>query len=178
MAKPAGETLPLLLERRPSTLNRKEQIRGLDRRDRRQKWRYKVLITPIKSETRGCNVGLVAAKRIVQDKGPDFMTAAEILGGPAALRRCARLLAAIKTAGTLSRRLKRELVWLHRLLTLDLGGDPDSMDAVCFAAVVPDDPRVHGICRAADCLHELLVEIAAGNPECDIIPPWISTCAA
>ncbi|ETX15518.1 hypothetical protein OCH239_13770 [Roseivivax halodurans JCM 10272] len=153
-------------------------IRGLDRQDRRRKWRYKVLITPIKSETRGCNVGLVAAKRIVQDKGPDFMTAAEILGGPAALRRCARVFSDIKTAGTLSRRMKRELVWLHRLLTLDLGGDPVSMDAACFAAIEPDDPRVHGICRAADFLDDLLVEIAADNPACDIIPPWISPCAA
>ena len=137
-----------------------------------------MLITPIKSETRGCDVGLVAAKRTFQQKGPDFMTAAEILGGPAALRRCARVFSDIKTAGTLSRRLKRELVWLHRLLTLNLGGDPDSIDAVSFAAIEPDDPQVHGICRAADCLHDLLVEIAADNPECEIIPPWISPCAA
>lgn len=98
-----------------------------------------------------------------------MLNAAAMLGGPAAHHRCLRLLANIAESDALSKALKHELVWLHRLVTLDFVGDPESEETARFAAIDLLDPRVEEICLEADQLFELLVAIAGEDPTCEIV---------
>ncbi len=101
--------------------------------------------------------------------GEAMLNATAMLGGPAAHRRCLRLLAHIAESAVLSKALKHELVWLHRLVTLDFVGDPEREETARFAAIDLLDPSVEEICLEADQLLELLVAIAGEDPTCEIV---------
>ncbi len=101
--------------------------------------------------------------------GTAVLNAAALLGGPAAHRRCLRLVSAIAESASLSRPLRQELVWLHQLIALDHVGDPDSEETARFAMIDLLDPRVEEICLEADQLFDLLVALADLDPGCDVI---------
>lgn len=96
------------------------------------------------------------ALRFAEDHRDALLNASELLGGPGAERRCMKLLDDLREAKTLTRRLRAELVDLHRLLVLDRIDDLESVEAACFAEMSPADSRVHDICLLADRLHDLL----------------------
>lgn len=98
-----------------------------------------------------------------------MLSAAAMLGGPAAHRRCLRLIVDIAKSVVLSKALKHELVWLHRLIMLDFVGDPEREETARFMALDIRDPRVEEICLEADRLFDLLVAIADEHPGCDIV---------
>ncbi|MBP0485194.1 hypothetical protein [Sagittula salina] len=64
----------------------------------------------------------------------------------------------------------REIVELHRLLSLDRVGDPDSVEAGCFARIDPISPAVEKICVLADELRSHLEAYA----EADGVDPFWS----
>lgn len=88
--------------------------------------------------------------------------AAQLLGGFSACQRYLRLVSDLRQTSRLSRQLRGEIVWLHRLLTLDLVGDPDAVETALFSEIDPADPVVHDLCRLAEAVHALLVAIACG----------------
>lgn len=79
-----------------------------------------------------------------------LIDAAGVLGGQPAVRRTARLLEDVSTATALNRRLSRELVGLHRLLSLQAVDEPDSLEAGCFSEIDPSSPVVEQICLLTD----------------------------
>ena len=112
---------------------------------------------------------LLATQRFIQEHCDGLLNAAAMLGGPKAHSRCLKLYGDIASAARLTRRLRCELVWLHRLLVLDFVGDLDAEETACFMQIDLCDPRVEETCLSADTLFELLVEISDLHPECDVI---------
>lgn len=114
--------------------------------------------------TRAAETALI---RFLLDHAQALVSAAALLGAQPAVRRTARLLEELIDAPRLTRRLRRELVELHRLLSLDRVADPESIEAACFAQIDPASPDVEKICALADGMrfHFLaLAEIEVGEP--------------
>jgi hypothetical protein len=89
--------------------------------------------------------------------------AAEMLGGPVAARRVHNLVDALSVQQPrMTRWMGRELVALHRLLTLQDVGDFDRPESYYFSLIDPADPAVADICLLtdgfSDCLRSLIVE--------------------
>lgn len=101
-----------------------------------------------------------------------LVSAAGHLGDAPAVRRTARLLRDLLDRPLLTRRLRIELIALHRLLTLDSVDGIDSLEACCFAVLDPASPLVQDICLLADGLHDRLLDLAeaeAGDPVWDVL---------
>lgn len=126
-------------------------------------------IQPVQFRTAGDDRALEISRNFFHEYGEEMLNAAALLGGPTAHRRCLRLLANIAESAVLSKTLKRELVWLHRLVMLDFVGDPARAETACFAALDILDPRVEEACLTADRLVDLLVAIADEHPGCDVV---------
>jgi hypothetical protein len=89
--------------------------------------------------------------------------ASALLGGPDAARRFRALHAAISVPQPrFTRWISRELLALHRLLSLDDVADFDSPAAYHFSLIDPADPVVADICLLTDglrdCLRALIIE--------------------
>lgn len=96
-----------------------------------------------------------------------LLNAAALLGDRPAVRRTARLLEElVETRQPLTRRLRREILGLHRLLSLDCVDDLDSLEAVCFAGIDPASPAVEEVCLLTDGLeaHLVALEQVEGQP--------------
>lgn len=119
--------------------------------------------------TAGGDRALELTRDFFHEHGEAMLNAAAMLGGPAAHRRCLRLVASIAESAVLSKALKHELVWLHRLIMLDFVGDPEREETARFMALDIRDPRVEEICLEADRLFDLLVAIADEHPGCDVV---------
>lgn len=72
--------------------------------------------------------------------GDCLASAARLLGGSVWERRAIDVQNAIRS-GNLPEDVENDLVGLHRLLTLQFTDDLDSIEAVHFMSVHPDDPR-------------------------------------
>lgn len=95
-----------------------------------------------------------------------LISAAALLGGRPAVARTARLIEDVAEARTLTRRLRRELKGLHRLLSLQCVGDIDSLEAACFAVIDPASPAVEEICLLCDELTERLEALPGSVERC------------
>lgn len=69
----------------------------------------------------------------------------------------------LETARRIDRRIERDLIALHRLLSLENVGDPDSLEAALFAMLDPATPDVDRICWLTDRLDDLLRDIDVAN---------------
>lgn len=118
------------------------------------------------------------ARRFADDHRDPLFNATKILGGPQAEKRCMRLLEDLHEARTLTRRLRVELIDLHRLLVLDRVDDLESVEASCFAELSPADPRVHDICLLADHLHDLLRAIVSLDEATVDVEMYLAASAA
>ncbi len=98
--------------------------------------------------------------RFLLDHAEAPVTAAALLGEQPAVRRTARLLEDLVDAPRLTRHLRRELIELHRLLSLDRVDDPESLEAACFAQIDPTDPAVEEICKLTDAVRSHLLALA------------------
>ncbi len=116
------------------------------------------------------DAGLAAAHGFLAEHGDALCSASLLLGGPAAERRYLALFSGLSEARALRRHHLRKLIEAHRLLTLQHVGDPDREETALFAKIDPADPRVHDLCRLADRLRDLLIEIAAAQ-EAGAAPP-------
>lgn len=117
----------------------------------------------------GGDRALELTRDFFHEHGEAMLNAAAMLGGPAAHRRCLRFIAEVDKRVVLSKALKHELVWLHRLVMLDFVGDPERDETTRFAALDILDPRVEEICFEADRLSDLLLAIAEEHPNCDVV---------
>jgi hypothetical protein len=93
------------------------------------------------------------------DHGHDLAVAASLLGGAAGEQRVIACSRQIEAARRLDRRLIRDLVSLHRLLSLEHVSDPDRIETSLFAELHPASAAVEAICRLTDQLAELLRDI-------------------
>lgn len=99
-------------------------------------------------------------REFLSDHGDALANAAHLLGGTAASGRVLILIEALKESRRLTRGHRRQLVELHRLLSLEHVADPDRIEAGLFALIDPESPQVEEICRLTDRLAELLQCIA------------------
>lgn len=89
--------------------------------------------------------------------------AARLLGGPIAARRVRAIVDALSGPQPIvTRWISRELVALHRLLSLEDVANFDSPAAHYFSLIDPADPAVAEICLLTDeltgCLRSLIIE--------------------
>ncbi len=107
-----------------------------------------------------------AIAQFLVSQAEPLVSAAALLGGRPAVRRTARLLEELVDTPRLTRRLRREIVELHRLLSLDRVDDLESLEAACFAEIDPSFPAVEEICELTDAMRShllALAEVEAGN---------------
>ncbi|MBP0484518.1 hypothetical protein [Sagittula salina] len=123
------------------------------------------LITPILPADTPRTAAEAALARYVLNQADALLSASALLGGEPAERRTARLLRDLLHAPRLTRRLRREFVDLHRLLSLDGVEDPESLQAGCFAAIDPSSPVVEDICLLADGVRAHLVALAEAGED-------------
>lgn len=81
-----------------------------------------------------------------------LLSSAQLLGGDRAVRRVARLIEAAPHQTAMTRSFARELDWLHGLLTLRNVDDPESTEALHFAAIDPAHPVIWEICSLSEAL--------------------------
>ena len=103
---------------------------------------------------------LALVRAFAAEHGEALCSASLLLGGPAAERRCLRLLARLRDADALARPDVLDLIGIHRLLMLEHVGDPDREETLRFAEIDPTDPRVYDLCLLADRLLGLLEALA------------------
>lgn len=103
--------------------------------------------------------------RYIQIHQEALQNAALLLGGRSALRRTQSLLDAFASQPDLTRRMKRETIALHDLLTLQNVDDPDREESHCFAMLAPESPHVEEICLLADGLENAMASVG-------IQPTW------
>lgn len=92
----------------------------------------------------------------MQTHAEALQNAAFLLGGRGALRRTQGLLEAFASQPALTRRMQRETIALHDLLTLQNVHDGDRDEAYCFAMLSPESPHVEEICLLADGLEDAM----------------------
>ncbi|WP_099824238.1 hypothetical protein [Oceaniglobus indicus] len=106
---------------------------------------------------------LQQVRRFLADHGTDLARKAHTLGGAAVSARVFLLIEAVREARRLTRAQRRQLIALHRLLTLQDVGDPDRIETARFAEIDPDSPFVIACCRLSDRLAALLADIATDD---------------
>ncbi len=120
--------------------------------------------TTILHLTRGtADHSLALVRAFAAEHGEALCSASLLLGGPAAKRRCLRLLSRLREALSLVRPDVLDLIEIHRLLMLEHVGDPDREETARFVEIDPIDSRVHDLCLLADRLLELLKALAEGE---------------
>ncbi|AML53021.1 hypothetical protein [Falsihalocynthiibacter arcticus] len=92
--------------------------------------------------------------------------AAFLLGGGPALRRIQSLCDDLRSNQTLTRSSKRNLVELHKVLSLYYVADPERLEHGLFARIDPYDPVVEEICLLTDGLmdHMRAIDNASNAP--------------
>jgi len=86
----------------------------------------------------------------------DLQNAVLLLGGAPALMRLQRFRRSLSSANDKTIRLRRELHWLHDLLSLENVGDYETEEAGFFAMIEPEDPVVWNICMLTDTVEDLV----------------------
>ena len=133
------------------------------------------LHTPTFVSTSTCNTAVEAEAALAGfalRHAEALISAASHLGDAPAVRRTARLLRDLLETPPLTRRLRTELIALHRLLSLDGVDDLGSLEAGCLAALDPNSPLVEEICLLTDALRDNLAALAeaeAGDPVWDAL---------
>lgn len=114
-----------------------------------------------RSKTLTADPQLAAVRHHFDEHGSAMVNAAGLIGGPAAARNVVRLLGDLREATHLDRTIKRKLVALHRLLSLDPIGEGEEPDLDLSSLLDPASREVEEICLLADHLFELLEDVGA-----------------
>lgn len=93
------------------------------------------------------------------EHGTALCNAAGLIDGPPGTASALRLISALREAPTLERALRRRLVDLHRLLSLDPVIDEFEPELSTWALLDPAGTEVEELCLLTDSLYDLLVEI-------------------
>lgn len=73
-----------------------------------------------------------------------------LLGGQPGVRCVHTIMDDLAIQPKLTRRMERNLIRLHELLTLENVHEPERIEAACFADIDPGSPIVEDICLLAD----------------------------
>ncbi|MEQ8342990.1 hypothetical protein [Marinovum algicola] len=119
--------------------------------------RAKLMFDYLPTEDRDPSLDL--ARCFFSDHGQDLADAAARLGGACGNARVVSCALQIKTACRMNHRIRRDLVALHRLLSLEDVGDPACLETELFGALHPANPQVETICVLTDMLSNLLTQI-------------------
>ena len=117
------------------------------------------MLRNLPAKTLSADPALIAARAHFAETGAALCNAAGLIDEDAGTARVLRLMADLREATCLDRGIRRRLVDLHRLLSLDPvfdGFEPDFSSWVLFD---PGSPEVEQICLSTDRLFDLLVEI-------------------
>lgn len=90
------------------------------------------------------------------DHGHQLAEAAALLGGPSAEAMAISCGVAVEEAAVVTSSVRRRLIRLHRLLTLENVGDPYALETDLCMALDPASVEVETICLLTDLLAELL----------------------
>ena len=101
------------------------------------------------------------ARCLFFDHGHELAEAAAMLGGASAEARVVSCALTLEEAGRITSRIQRDLVSLHRLLSLEQVGDLDCLEAALFAEMHPASREVETICLLTDMLADVLDAIDA-----------------
>jgi hypothetical protein len=104
---------------------------------------------------------LKAVRKFLAEHGNALANAAHTLGGQAASGRYFALAQAVRETLRLTRTHRRQLVGIHRLLTLKDVGDPERLETGFFCEIHPESPIVDEICLLSDKFENLLLTISA-----------------
>ena len=104
---------------------------------------------------------LAHVKAFIAQNDLDLQNAVLLLGGASALMRLHRFRRTLNTSSSKSIRLRRELTWLHDLLSLEHVGDFDADESAHFAMIDPEDPVVWSICTLTETVADLIDGLGA-----------------
>ena len=96
------------------------------------------------------NDTLTSMRAFMASHSEAVQNAAYLLGGQPALRKAQSLLDEITSSLVMTRRLGRQLLDIHALLTLQNVHCGDTIEAACFADLDPASPIVEDICILCD----------------------------
>jgi len=119
------------------------------------------MMRKISDQTLSPDPNLSAACAHFSENGPALCSAAGILAGDVGTARVLRLMSDLRTATALERGLRRRLVDLHRLLSLNPVSDSSDQDLPPWTVLDPGSPEVEDICLLTDRFYELLKKIGA-----------------
>ncbi|WP_372921985.1 hypothetical protein [Roseovarius sp.] len=103
-------------------------------------------------------------RKFLKLHGKALAKAAHLLGGGGASARVFLLSEAVVNARRLTSAQRRQLVELHRLLTLQNVGDPERIESALFSKIDPSSAVVEDICLLAENLQRLLFLISDEEP--------------
>lgn len=106
---------------------------------------------------------LTLARCLFFDHGHELAEAAAMLGGASAEAKVVSCALQLQDAGRITPRIERDLVLLHRLLSLDRVGDPECLETALFSEIDPASRQVETICVLTDMLADILDAIDASD---------------
>ncbi len=106
---------------------------------------------------------LVLSRCLFFDHGHELAEAAAMLGGASAEARVVSCALQLQDADRITPRIERDLVSLHRLLSLDRVGDPECLETALFSKIDPACRQVETICLLTDMLADILDAIDAAD---------------
>lgn len=107
----------------------------------------------------------ILARCLFFDHGHELAEAAAMLGGASAETKVVSCGLKLADVSKITSAIRRDLVFLRDLLSLDLTGDPECPEAALFTAIDPASREVDMICH----LTEMLTDILAANEA----PNWM-----
>ncbi|RKF13102.1 hypothetical protein D6850_16355 [Roseovarius spongiae] len=117
------------------------------------------MLRKLPAKTLSADPALIAVRSHFAGTGAALCNAAGLIDGDAGTARVLRLMSDLREATCLDRGIRRRLVNLHRLLSLDPVFDGFEPNLSSWVLLDPDSPEVEQICISTDRLFDLLVEI-------------------
>lgn len=106
---------------------------------------------------------LTLARCLFFDHGHELAEATAMLGGASAEAKAVSCALQLQDASRITPRIERDLVLLHRLLSLDRVGDPECLETALFSEIDPASRQVETICVLTDMLADILDAIDASD---------------
>lgn len=102
---------------------------------------------------------LILARCLFFDHGHRLAEAAAMLGGASAEARVISCALQLQDASKVTPPIRRDLVTLHQLFSLDRVGDPACVETAFFSAMNPASREVEVICLLTDMLADVLAAL-------------------
>ncbi|MDD9708417.1 hypothetical protein PVW53_12925 [Seohaeicola sp. SP36] len=117
------------------------------------------MLRPFIPTTLSADPQLAAVRAHFKEHGAALQNAATLVNGDAGAASVLRLMSELRAASHLNRPMRRRLVALHRLLSLDTVVEEFEPDLSSWVLLDPASPEVEQICLLTDGLFDLLTLI-------------------